>query len=130
MPGLGDSEPKMVQRLSDARAELSGDHWVFGARFASKTGETAPWAFRVHLSLDQEAGAVRAQVVKIDQLQATEGEVSGPADDGSFTVSVPQGTESLSFEGSSVALSELPPGGAQRIRLRLDVRGTETGAGA
>jgi hypothetical protein len=128
MPGLGDGEPKLVQRLSDARAELSGDRWKFSATFASKKADSTPWAFRVQLSLDQEAGAVRPQVVAIERLEASGVDISGPTEDGSFVVKVPEGTESVSFGGESAALSELPPGGAHRIRLRLDVRGIETGA--
>jgi hypothetical protein len=127
MPGLGGSEPTMVQRLSDARAELKGEHWSFAGTYASKEASEAPWAFRVQLSLDQEAGSSRPQLVGISRLEAEGGVISGPGEDGSFLVRVPQGQKTVSFEGESAPLSELPPGGQRRIRLRLDVHGVEGG---
>lgn len=129
LPGIGDSEPQMTQRLSAAGAQLEGDRWSFSGTFASKQAGS-DWAFRVQLSLDQEAGSSRPQHVEIDRLSVEGAEASGPDDAGAFLIKVPKGRVAVDFSGESVALKELPPDGARRVRLRLDVQGVDDGLGS
>jgi hypothetical protein len=126
LPGVGDSEPKMTQRLSAAVARLEEDRWSFSGTFASKQSDS-DWSFRVQLSLDQEAGSTRPQQVEIDQLSVEGAKASGPDDAGAFLVKVPKGLAAVDFSGESVVLKELPPDGARRVRLRLDVQGIDEG---
>jgi hypothetical protein len=129
LPGVGDAEPKVTQRLSAAVARLEEDSWTFSGTFASKQDDS-DWSFRVQLSLDQESGSSRPQQVQIVRLDVEGAEADGPDEAGAFLVKVPKGQTSVDFSGESVALEELPPDGARRIRLRLDVQGIDEGAGS
>lgn len=128
LPGVGDIGPQITQRLSAAGAQLDGDRWSFSGTYASKQSDS-DWSFRVQLSLDQEAGSSRPQQIGISQLSVDGGEASGPDDAGSFLVKVPKGRSTVDFAGASDALKELPPDGARRVRLRLDVQGVDEGQG-